>query len=77
MDPKSAGEEFLELGLLFIVTGLAVVLMVAMIEFILLRETWVASNWGIAVLGVSLILVLAVLVYKLFRRLFWFLRGLR
>lgn len=74
---KTPGEEFIELGLLFIVTGLAVVVIVAIVEFLLLRESWVLSNWGFIPLAAVLVSALGVLVFRLLRRLLWFLARLK
>ncbi len=76
MDSKAPGEEFIELGLLFIVTGIAAVLFIAIVMFLLLRESWVQSSWIIAVVTGSILSALGVLVFRLARRLRWFLAHL-
>jgi hypothetical protein len=75
-DAPSPGEEFIELGLLFFVTGLAAVLAFVIVEFLLIRESGNRPDWVIITVGAVVLIALGVLLFRLYRRLLWFLRGL-
>jgi hypothetical protein len=74
-DERRSDDDFLELGLLLMVTGLAIVLTVSVVEFLLLRESSSQSNREILLVGVSAVSGLTLLVILLARRLHAFLRS--
>jgi hypothetical protein len=73
----SPGEDFIELGLLFIVTGLTVVLVVAILELLILRGSDVQPAWLVYTFGGAAVLGLGFVVFRLVRRLLWFLNRMK
>lgn len=73
----SPGEEFIELGLLFIVTGLTVVLAGAVVQFLVLRGSQLGPGWLVFVVGGVAVCGLGLLAFRLLRRLLWFLARLK
>jgi hypothetical protein len=72
----SPGEDFIELGLLFIVTGLTVVLAGAILELLILRGSEVQPAWLVFVFGGVAFCGLGLLAFRLLRRLLRFLTHL-
>ena len=73
----SPGEDFIELGLLFFVTGLTIVLVGAVIQLLLLRGSDIKPVWLVLLIGGMVVGGLGFVAFRLVRRLLWFLRRLR
>ena len=72
----SPGEDFIELGLLFIATGLAVVVVGATLQLLFLRGFEVEPAWLVYLIGAAILCGPGYLALRLVRRLLWFLRRL-
>ena len=70
------GTDFIELGLLFFVTGLTFVVAGALIELLILKGG-LLPGWEAFLLGACLLSGLAVLAVRLSLRLAWFLKRLK
>jgi hypothetical protein len=73
----SPGEDFIELGLLFIVTGLTVVVVGAVLQLLILRGSEVKPVWLLVLVGGIAVGGLGFVAFKLVTRLLWFLKRLR